>query len=214
MAYADDLSALVVTSPKQPPPLPLPVFILLAHLALACVMAIRPPAILRTVVSLLLISANIYGAVAYTVGKAEDDYALGSTVWGPTTLSVMLFTWLIPDPLRDIRYLSDAVPLVKKPRLTRIWYAVCLHYNWRFIGTNAQVCCSDLHEIAMELTMASLIGCQCACPVHGNKSPVRRATLARDIRWPGGPRHRGDLRTLAPSSVRTGRERHAFSCRC
>ncbi|KAL1939397.1 hypothetical protein VTO73DRAFT_9953 [Trametes versicolor] len=121
------------------PPLPLPAVILLTETALACVIAIRPPTIVRIVTSVLLLSTCAYAAVSYTLGKPDDDYALGSTVLGTLILNILLLTWLIPDPLRDIRYLKDTAPLTEKPFLTRVWYAACIHHNWRLIGTNAQV---------------------------------------------------------------------------
>lgn len=128
------------------PPLPLPAVILLTETALACVIAIRPPTIVRIVTSVLLLSTCAHAAVSYTSGKLDDDYALGSTVLGTLILNILLLTWLIPDPLRDIRYLKDTAPLTEKPFLTRVWYAACIHHNWRLIGTNAQVClCRHLY---------------------------------------------------------------------
>ncbi|OJT02114.1 hypothetical protein TRAPUB_7409 [Trametes pubescens] len=121
------------------PSLPLPAAILLIEVALACVMAIRPPAIVRVGASALLLWTCVYAAVSYTLGKPDDDYALGSTVLGTLILNILLFTWLIPDPLHDIRYLQDSAPLTEKPFFTRICYAACIHHNWRLIGTNAQV---------------------------------------------------------------------------
>lgn len=123
------------------PPLPLPAFILLTEAALACIMATRPPTPVRIAASVLLLCACAYGAVSYTLGKPDDDYSLGSSLFGTLILNTILFTWLIPDPLRDIRYLKEGpAPLTEKPFFTRLWYAVCIHHNWRLIGTNAQVC--------------------------------------------------------------------------
>lgn len=132
-------------SSKPEPPLPLPAFILLTNAALACVVASRPTVILRIGASTLLY-ACAYAAVSYTLGKPDDDYALGSTVLGTLILNILLLTWLIPDPLRDVRYLKDTAAVTEKPFLTRVWYAACIHHNWRLIGTNAQVClCRHLY---------------------------------------------------------------------
>ncbi|EIW53511.1 uncharacterized protein TRAVEDRAFT_133561 [Trametes versicolor FP-101664 SS1] len=122
------------------PALPLPAFILFTEAALACIMATLPLTPVRIAASVLLLCACAYGAVSYTLGKPDDDYSLGSSLFGTLILNTILFTWLIPDPLRDIRYLKEgSAPLTEKPLLTRIWYAVCIHHNWRLIGTNAQV---------------------------------------------------------------------------
>ncbi|EIW53509.1 uncharacterized protein TRAVEDRAFT_134083 [Trametes versicolor FP-101664 SS1] len=45
----------------------------------------------------------------------------------------------MPDPLHEVRYLKDPVPLNKKGFLVRMWYAGCIHHNWRLVGTNVQV---------------------------------------------------------------------------
>ncbi len=128
----------------------LPAVILFTEVALAFILAVRSPLAHRIGASIFLICLNIYGAISCTAGKPEDDYALGSSVWGPTTLSIILFTWLIPDPLHDIRYLKDPVPLDKKPILARMWYAGCIHHNWRLIGTNVQVSsCSFAISVAV-----------------------------------------------------------------
>lgn len=128
-----DAEAMTTPSPA------LPAVIIFTEVVMAFVLAIRPPPVQRIGASILLICLNIYGAIACSAGKPEDDYGLGSSVWGPTTLSIILFTWLIPDPLHEIRYLKDPVPLDEKPLLARMWYAGCIHHNWRLIGTNVQV---------------------------------------------------------------------------
>ncbi|KAI0768192.1 membrane bound O-acyl transferase family-domain-containing protein, partial [Trametes elegans] len=45
----------------------------------------------------------------------------------------------LTDPVKDIRYVKDPVPLTVKPLFTRVWYALCLLFNARLIGTSAQV---------------------------------------------------------------------------
>lgn len=141
-----------VTSTPSPA---LPAVILLSEVMMAFIIAIQLPPAQRICASVLLMCLNIYGAIACTAGKPEDDYGLGSSVWGPTTLSAILFTWLMPDPLHEIRYIKDPVHLDKKPFLVRMWYAGCIHHNWRLIGANVQVrsCSFIISNVRVTLTI-------------------------------------------------------------
>ncbi|KAH9848663.1 membrane bound O-acyl transferase family-domain-containing protein [Lenzites betulinus] len=120
------------------PPLPFLTFILLPDVALAAVMALRPPPIIRFAASLILITTIMYAAMTYTVGRTEDDYTIGSAVLGIMVLNVMLFTWPL-DAAKDIQYLKYPGPLAEKPLWMRFWHSLCMLRNYRLIGTNAQV---------------------------------------------------------------------------
>ncbi|KAI0357811.1 hypothetical protein OH77DRAFT_1588133 [Trametes cingulata] len=131
----------VTTQPYAPSgrtPLPFLTYVVLPDVALACVMALRPPFVIKIGVSLILLYAAVYAPLTYTMGSPVDDYSMGSTIFGNMMFNVALFTWLV-DPVKDIRYIREPAPLAMRPLFKRIWYLFCLIRNYRLIGTNAQV---------------------------------------------------------------------------
>ena len=138
MGYADMPGAIQLDAAyaTRRPPLPLWTFVVLPEIALACVIALRPPFTIRIGAALLLLYTAFYAASSYTLGTPADDYGLGSSFYGNMVLNVM---FLVTDPLKDIRYLKDPAPLTTKPLFKRIGYALCILRNYRLIGTNAQV---------------------------------------------------------------------------
>ncbi|KAJ8489854.1 hypothetical protein ONZ51_g2666 [Trametes cubensis] len=138
MGYADMPGAIQLDAAyaTRRPPLPLLTFVVLPEIALACVIALRPPFTIRIGAALLLLYTAFYAASSYTLGTPADDYGLGSSFYGNMVLNVM---FLVTDPLKDIRYLKDPAPLTTKPLFKRIGYALCILRNYRLIGTNAQV---------------------------------------------------------------------------
>ncbi|KAI8990730.1 membrane bound O-acyl transferase family-domain-containing protein [Trametes punicea] len=123
---------------SERPPLPVLAFVLLPDVILACIMALRPPFVVKIGASLLLLWAPIYACATYTVGKPADDYLMGCIVLGSMLFNIMLLTWLT-DPIKDFHYIKDPTPLTQKALLTRIWDAFCIIRNWRLIGMNVQV---------------------------------------------------------------------------
>ncbi|KAI0634095.1 membrane bound O-acyl transferase family-domain-containing protein [Trametes polyzona] len=131
--------ATAVTHPEDGrPPLPVFTFIVLPNIILACIMALRPPGIVRVGASLVLLYAVVYAAMTYGVGSVTGNVSLASTVFGNMFLNIMLFTWFM-DPVKEIRYLKSPGSLAEKPVLTRIWHCLCFMPNMRLIGTTAQV---------------------------------------------------------------------------
>ncbi|KAI0768181.1 membrane bound O-acyl transferase family-domain-containing protein [Trametes elegans] len=112
-------------------------FTALFDLALACVIAVRPPVVIRVGAGFLLLYAVIYATMTYTVGDPTNDYAVG-TVLGVFFLNALTLVCL-SDPLKEIRYVGDNAPLTEKPLLERIWYGLCLVVNYRLVGTTAEV---------------------------------------------------------------------------
>lgn len=120
------------------PPFPFLTFLLLPNVALAGVMALRPSPGIRFGASLVLILTSVYAAVTYTVGGAPVvDYSL-SAFLGSMLLNTMLFAWPL-DEAKDIHYLRYPGPLAERPLWMRFWHSLCIIFNPRLIGTNAQV---------------------------------------------------------------------------
>ncbi|KAI0324014.1 hypothetical protein GY45DRAFT_1439337 [Cubamyces sp. BRFM 1775] len=136
MGYAD--TDVIAEYAARRPALPFVTFVVLPDIALACIMALRPPFVIRVGASLLLLYAAFYATATYTTGTPVDDYSLGSTIFGNMVLNIMLLTWLT-DPVNDFRYVKDPAPLTARPLFKRIWYAFCIIRNYRLIGTNVQV---------------------------------------------------------------------------
>ncbi|KAI0642388.1 membrane bound O-acyl transferase family-domain-containing protein [Trametes meyenii] len=132
-----DTPSEVVYEPGRPL-LPFVTYVLLPDVALACIMALRPPLPIKIGASFLLIYAAVRATTAYTMGTPVDDYSFGSTVFGNMVLNITLLTWLT-DPIRDFRYVDDPAPLTTRPLFTRIWYAFCIVRNYRLVGTSVQV---------------------------------------------------------------------------
>ncbi|CDO68588.1 hypothetical protein BN946_scf184996.g19 [Trametes cinnabarina] len=72
------------------------------------------------------------------MGNPQDDYIVGSVVFGNMVFKILLFG-LLADPIEDFRYLRDPTALTEKPVYTRSWDAFCIIRNWRLIGMNVQV---------------------------------------------------------------------------
>ena len=125
------------------PPLPVLTFVVLPDIALACIMALRPPFAIRLGVSLLLLSAASYATATYTLGAPVSDYSMGSVGFGNMVLNITLFTWLA-DPIKDFRYIKEPAPLTAEPFIKRLWCAICIMHNRRLVGTNVQVVASDV----------------------------------------------------------------------
>ncbi|KAH9848682.1 membrane bound O-acyl transferase family-domain-containing protein [Lenzites betulinus] len=101
-------------------------------------MALRPSPGIRFGASLVLILMSVYAAVTYTVGGAPVvDYSL-SAFLGSMLLNTMLFAWPL-DEAKDIHYLCYPGPLTERPLWMRFWHSLCIIFNPRLIGTNAQV---------------------------------------------------------------------------
>ncbi|KAI8989197.1 membrane bound O-acyl transferase family-domain-containing protein [Trametes punicea] len=124
--------------PSERPPLPIPAFVLLPDVILACIMALRPPFVVKIGASLLLLCAPIYACATYTAGGGMADYLRACVIFGNMLFNIMLLTWLT-DPIKDFHYIKDPTPLTQKAPLARIWDAFCIIRNWRLIGMNVQV---------------------------------------------------------------------------
>ena len=120
------------------PPLPVLTSVVLPDIALACIMTLRPPFVIRLGASLLLLSAAFYATATYTLGAPVSDYSMGSVGFANMVLNITLFTWLA-DPIKDFRYIKEPAPLTARPFIKRFWYSICIIHNRRLIGTNVQV---------------------------------------------------------------------------
>ncbi|KAI0768191.1 hypothetical protein BD413DRAFT_564026 [Trametes elegans] len=123
---------------EKTPGATLAAYVVLPHLALACVMASRVPSVVKKTASLLLICVALYATAICGTGDPVEDYVLGSVVFSNLILSIILFVWFT-DPLKDIRYVKYPELLTSGPFYSRVWGATCLILNPRLVGTNAQV---------------------------------------------------------------------------
>ncbi|KAI0768180.1 hypothetical protein BD413DRAFT_131150 [Trametes elegans] len=123
---------------EKTPGATLAAYVVLPHLALACVMASRVPSVVKKTASLLLICVALYATAICGTGDPVEDYVLGSVVFSNLILSIILFVWFT-DPLKDIRYVKYPELLTSGPFYSRVWGATCLILNPRLVGTNAQI---------------------------------------------------------------------------
>ncbi|KAH9848680.1 membrane bound O-acyl transferase family-domain-containing protein [Lenzites betulinus] len=121
------------------PPFPMLTFVLLPNVVLAGVMALRPPPGIRFVASLALICTIVHASMTYTLAGAPPvaNYSLGSFL-GSMLLNTTLFAWPL-EAAKSIHYLRYPGPLAEKPFWIRFWHSLCVIFNPRLIGTNAQV---------------------------------------------------------------------------
>ncbi|KAI0675985.1 membrane bound O-acyl transferase family-domain-containing protein [Trametes maxima] len=129
--------AKVIYEPGRPV-LPFLTYVILPDVALAYIMALRPPFHIKIGASFFLLYVVVRATTTYTMGSPVDDYSFGSTVFGNMALNIALLTWLT-DPIRDFRYVDNPAPLTARPFFTRIWYAFCIIRNNRLVGTSVQV---------------------------------------------------------------------------
>ncbi|KAI9056295.1 hypothetical protein FKP32DRAFT_1585741 [Trametes sanguinea] len=101
-------------------------------------LAIRPPALLRLALS-LVISYHFYVLVAgHTTGDGPiHDYGAGSGV-GSRWIGTLVLLWLC-DPMKEWRYGDEKLVPAEYPILKRLYYAACIMGNPRLLGWSSQV---------------------------------------------------------------------------
>lgn len=126
--------------PSWPGPLPPSLQTTFLYLAVAITTAVRPRPSIRLVISIFLAYVCYHSSVACSRAVTAKD-SLGAYSWGAAfaivLLAVPLFLWL-DDPMKW-RYRNEAAAPETYPLWKRIYYALCLVWNFRSIGWSTQV---------------------------------------------------------------------------
>ena len=129
------------------PRLPALTYLVIPHLALACVIAVRPPLFVRLAVLSCLALVVLHGTTAFTMGDSHEDYRMGCVLTGFILNASMLLC--LANPVQDYRPESSPdESLADLPPHQRIYSALCIIFNPRGVGWNWQVIsCSSMNLI-------------------------------------------------------------------
>ncbi|RPD52491.1 hypothetical protein L226DRAFT_617898 [Lentinus tigrinus ALCF2SS1-7] len=113
--------------------------LLLPEVALALLMALKLPFILKAAISCVILGNILHTVLTTTTGATPTDYSVGSSNLGNLFFNVLLFVWIV-DPMTELRYVrdEDPSPLASRSLLARVYNASCIIRNYRLIGWNVQ----------------------------------------------------------------------------
>ncbi|RDX42847.1 hypothetical protein OH76DRAFT_1458595 [Lentinus brumalis] len=105
--------------------------IFLPEVALAVLVAIRAPFILKATISLGLLGSLLHTSLTATTDVTCNDYALGMGL-ASMFFNILLFVWIL-DPMEEFRYLRD-----NDPSPLPLFNSLCIIANNRLVGLNVQ----------------------------------------------------------------------------
>ncbi|RPD52490.1 hypothetical protein L227DRAFT_558657 [Lentinus tigrinus ALCF2SS1-6] len=113
--------------------------LLLPEIALAVLMAVRLPFVLKAAISCVFLGSILHIVLTTSTGSVSADYAVGCSGFGTLFFNVLLFVWIV-DPMDGFRHVRDpdGTPLATRSLLARVYNAACIVRNYRLVGWNVQ----------------------------------------------------------------------------
>ena len=106
-------------------------------IAVTLVAAIRPNVLFRAATVVGWAAVTI-AATQHTLGDSLANYSAGS--WFGTNCFLVWWLLFYLNPVVDIRYVNDKIPIADMPLWKRSWWILSFWFSPRAIGWNVQVC--------------------------------------------------------------------------